>query len=275
MRQRLDVLQAGRGVAALAVVACHANSYAPTASAFELGRYGVHFFFLLSGYVIFLSAQRSFEARNFLIARARRIYLPYWPIGIFAALSYAALGRDFDWLASLTLLPGTAALIPAWTLQHEIAFYALAALFFATGAPIRAGLLWGAVILLRQLGGPLNEAEAVLLGPINLLFVAGMIGARYDVVPDIRLPRALTFLGDASYSVYLAHLPAMGLLWRMGASFPMLVAGGIAAGIAYHFAAERPLMHRSPRTLSRFRASRPSRTPSQSYQRQPAPSSNG
>lgn len=61
--------------------------------------------------------------------------------------------------------------------------------------------------------------------------------------------RVLVFLGAASYAVYLVHNPAMSVLLRLGAFQPhwvvalgFFVVVSTAAGVAYHWLIERPLM---------------------------------
>jgi peptidoglycan/LPS O-acetylase OafA/YrhL len=241
---RVELLQAGRGIAAIAVVIAHANLYEPSSPLLWHGTLGVHFFFLLSGFIIYhANASRPFGLASYASSRARRIFLPYWPIGVFAAISYIWLGRDFSWASTLFLLPGQTALGPAWSLQHEIVFYVLAGFFFLSGSPLKWASAWAVVIISwNAISGPLPMAEQPLLSLINLEFVAGMFAARFIRLPDMRVGPVLNFLGDASYSIYLAHLPAMGILWRLGAPFPVVGIGGILSGIAYHILIERPVL---------------------------------
>jgi peptidoglycan/LPS O-acetylase OafA/YrhL len=257
IQERNEPLQAARGIAALAVLIFHANSYAPISSIFDFGRYGVHLFFFISGYVIYMTCSENFDLRRYALARFKRIYLPYWPVGIFAAGCYVLIGREFDWLATLTLLPGETALVPAWTLQHEIMFYTIAAIGFSIGRPFLILAIWTVAIV--------TIGQGQMLDPINLFFVAGMIAGRFGVVPQFRVGKPLLILGEASYSIYLAHLPAMGLVWRLGGGAFTIVAAGVTAGLAYYWLIERPIMHRSLQTLSTFRGNPPLRKPIQFY----------
>jgi peptidoglycan/LPS O-acetylase OafA/YrhL len=140
-------LQAGRGLAALAVVLMHSAMAGRDFgggpfigdTVLQYGRFGVDFFFVLSGFIIYHSTVgRDRSLSEYAIARFRRIYLPYWPVGIAVALLYIALpnvsgsDRGWSWLPTLTLAPVDAmpALAVAWTLQHEILFYLLFGLFY-------------------------------------------------------------------------------------------------------------------------------------------------
>ena len=64
----------------------------------------------------------------------------------------------------------------------------------------------------------------------------------------MRRVRWLHFLGDASYSIYLAHFLAISLLAmlvvRSGAPYfpPIAFATGLAAGLVCYVALERPLL---------------------------------
>jgi len=143
-------LQAGRGLAALAVVLMHSamagrdfgGSPFFGYTILQFGWTGVDFFFVLSGFIIYHStAGRGRTLGDYAGARFRRIYLPYWPIGIGMALLYLALPgvsgstRAWSWLPTLTLLPVDAdtALSVAWTLKHEVLFYLLFGLFYFSG----------------------------------------------------------------------------------------------------------------------------------------------
>lgn len=172
-------LQAGRGLAALAVVVMHSSMAAAAGySALQYGWTGVDFFFVLSGFIIYHSTlERDRGPREYATARFRRIYLPYWPIGIGIALLYLALphlsgsDRSWSWLPTLTLAPvdPAPALAVAWTLKHEVLFYLIFGLFFYSGL-LPLGL--GAWALCIVLGGDHLPFRAV-----NLEFFFGIAAA--------------------------------------------------------------------------------------------------
>lgn len=83
---RLAALDALRGLAALAVVLFHyipyyhelyGHDFSPPFF-LEFGRYGVHLFFLLSGFVIFMTLERTRSATMFGMARAVRLLPALW-----------------------------------------------------------------------------------------------------------------------------------------------------------------------------------------------------
>lgn len=146
----LNILQIYRGIAALMVVIHHTAGslrfYHKVDSELlnfigNIGKYGVDFFFVLSGFIISytcyykISEPNAFQ--NYVKNRLIRIYVPYLPIGILMLLLYSfypALSnaeRDISILTSITLFPdGNPALSVAWTLTFEIIFYLLFSLNF-------------------------------------------------------------------------------------------------------------------------------------------------
>lgn len=148
-RIMINTLQAGRFLAAMAVVLHHAvlsvTAFVDVPPLliqilFEYGYLGVDFFFVLSGFIIHYTMSLSPRpAGKFAFDRLARIMLPYWPVGIGLALAYMLLpslsdsGRAWGWVSTSTLFPTNLppALSVAWTLQHELVFYFIyAALYF-------------------------------------------------------------------------------------------------------------------------------------------------
>jgi peptidoglycan/LPS O-acetylase OafA/YrhL len=148
--QYLDILQIFRGIAALMVVLHHSIGsikyyhkidYPFLSYIGSIGKYGVDFFFVLSGFIITYSAYYKYNEpnsfRNYFKNRLIRIYVPYLPLGIFMLIIYTLLpgfsngNRDISLLTSLTLIPdGNPALSVAWTLSFELCFYLLFSISF-------------------------------------------------------------------------------------------------------------------------------------------------
>lgn len=86
VRPRLDGLDALRGVAAMAVVLFHFTTQfdklfgheSPPLLSFPLGHYGVNLFFIISGFVIFMTIERSRAPMDFVVSRFSRLYPAYW-----------------------------------------------------------------------------------------------------------------------------------------------------------------------------------------------------
>lgn len=153
------------------------------------GYLGVDFFFVLSGFIIAFSSQRLLEAGrgfgDYARARLIRIYVPYLPIGIGVLLLYqlfpdlSAADRSPGLLTSLTLLPTDKppALSVAWTLIHEMLFYALYSLIFVSRRLLWVLLAaWAGLIAYHAVDGqPLQSALRYVLSPLNLCFLLGVV----------------------------------------------------------------------------------------------------
>jgi len=197
---RLDGLDALRGFAALAVVIFH---YANRSVAIypELGRqvgvarwgqYGVHLFFVISGFVIFMTLQRA-TPRSFLVSRFIRLYPIYWVCALITLVTVAVVGlpgREVsasDAAVNVTMLQSFlgAELIDGayWTLAAELAFYAQVGFLFFLGllTPSRSTLVmyaWVSLVTAMELAGVLFDplrGLALIPGVLWMpLFVAGM-----------------------------------------------------------------------------------------------------
>ncbi len=143
MKKQLDIIQVFRGFAAVMVVIHHA---VPALGYFQgkeylilnyiaaVGKNGVDFFFVISGFIITYSNYLKTKEviPRYLKNRFIRIYIPYLPIGIAMFLLYYFFpifsegNRDISAITSLTLIPdGNPALAVAWTLSFELFFYLL------------------------------------------------------------------------------------------------------------------------------------------------------
>jgi peptidoglycan/LPS O-acetylase OafA/YrhL len=155
-----------RGFAALAVVMFHyfhassRDGWVPlqTPAALSLlssyGYLGVHLFFMISGYVIMMTAQRS-TLRRFAASRVSRLLPAFWVCMVLTALVELAVSnapiKPQSWaqfFANLTLVPTWFGQEPMdgayWSLTVEITFY-----------------LWVALVILC---GQIRHMEKLLLG---------------------------------------------------------------------------------------------------------------
>jgi exopolysaccharide production protein ExoZ len=138
-------IQVARAIAALSIVYFHSSVAIirfPKDTAFPipgLSHYGwvaVDLFFAISGFVICLVASRGvFNVRSFLIKRGFRLY-PLWLVMLTIFAVTAGFWRGLQpgetfgfFLYSMSLLPtdGLPFYDIGWSLQHEIAFYLIAA----------------------------------------------------------------------------------------------------------------------------------------------------
>lgn len=126
---------------------------------------------------------------------------------------------------------------------------------WGAGLIVCALLLW----VLIQDGGLFTELWRPLVwGVPAALTVAGALSIELAGRP-LRAPRALAgpalLLGDASYCIYLFHLPATAVIAHTvgyadaGVFLPVSMVVSVLAGLAAHFWIERPLLARLRRPL--------------------------
>jgi peptidoglycan/LPS O-acetylase OafA/YrhL len=217
--QYLDVLQVFRGIAALMVVLHHSIGslryyhkidYPFLNYVAFIGKFGVDFFFVLSGFIITYSAFYKYNEThafvNYVKNRLVRIYIPYFPIGIFMLVFYTLLpsfsngNRAISVLSSLTLIPyGNQALSVAWTLSFELFFYLLFSIsFFSKRVWNCFVFLWFLAIIVFNystfssvsfLQIPLFR---ILFSTYNIEFILGFVLALL-VVRKMRLNKILLF----------------------------------------------------------------------------------
>lgn len=224
---KLVLLEIGRAIAAMIVVLHHADQATAHFSdkahvrLFMWGQYGVDFFFVLSGFIIFhvhrdalagAVGDRLAAARLYAFKRVARIYVPYLPIAlgwmVLLMIFQSGLPGNRSWsiLATLTLAPMAekSALTVAWTLTYEMIFYTFFGLVFFSRA-----LLWGAGLfwcgwLLAVLGSMFSVSAspvvAALSNPIILDFFCGALAAL--VLPKL----------SASWRPVIAAFGIFGLL---------------------------------------------------------------
>lgn len=137
----LDVL---RGLAALGVVLFHytreLNNDNPYWFKFLSGYYGVELFFMISGFVIFMTLEKVNNGLDFIISRFSRLYPSYWmSIFIIAILTFifSSLNQHYtlaEIFVNLTMLQAFLKVQHLndsyWTLTHELIFYVIMFSFY-------------------------------------------------------------------------------------------------------------------------------------------------
>jgi peptidoglycan/LPS O-acetylase OafA/YrhL len=227
-RGRLHELDVLRGLAALCVVLSHYTSYSarylggapfgvlvPTIYGF----YAVLLFFMISGFVIYFTLERSRTWQDFAVSRVSRLYPAYWTaLTLTVVVDQVVFGKPLwvgGYVVNLTMFQEFVGFqnldLVFWSLTVELAFYVTMGLLFAAGLLPRLelvaaiwlalGCLWS--ILTQYLGIPLPAAlPRLLILRYVPFFVAGIVF--YGIVRRGPTPARLALL--------LAALAAGGLI---------------------------------------------------------------
>ena len=193
-KARIKELDALRGLAAMAVVLFHyvykynmEYGNGETPHVFEFGQYGVHLFFMISGYVIFMTVDNLKSWTKFAGLRFSRLFPVYWSAIILTYIVvslFGLTGREISWKAFLfnfSMLQELFVVPHAdgayWSLLPELMFYVLMGFLIRFNAinHIRTvNMIWLGLILTSQY---LTYPETVIK-LLNLkygaLFVAGI-----------------------------------------------------------------------------------------------------
>lgn len=173
----------------------------------DFGRIGVVIFFAISGFVIpsSLRVDRAGSCREFLIKRLFRLYPIYWFSIPFGLVTFWYLwGKEISVTAillNLTMIQEALGMPSVqgqyWTLQTELAFYALCVLLFFGGVLRSARVLSTLILLLTALcilpivlsfiGRPLSfalpPAIAMLVLHLGVMFWGALFRIWYDKTP--------------------------------------------------------------------------------------------
>jgi exopolysaccharide production protein ExoZ len=182
---------------------------------FEFGHRGVDLFFVISGFLMAMLTHEPTQKNQpvrFLLARARRIYIPYLPV--LAVLSSACLlAKNIcpaAYVVDATMMLMNISIVPredlntfvpvvAWTLSHEIFFYVMtfvSLLFLGRGRVVF--FTWLAASTVISLAGiELPFPWSFVFSPYNMAFGLGFLAFKLN-------------------HTYRDHIPARTCLW-MGA----------------------------------------------------------
>lgn len=147
--RRIDQIDVLRGLAAMWVVLSHYNPHWKQFLGDALiivpnpwGFHAVELFFVISGFVIFMTLEKCRTVTDFAMLRFSRLYPTYWAALILGVLIGVGAFGDLFWahgfLANMTMLQEFLGYpnydIVYWSLAVELAFYVNTAWLFATGA---------------------------------------------------------------------------------------------------------------------------------------------
>ncbi|URM26950.1 acyltransferase [Pseudomonas frederiksbergensis] len=202
---KFELIQVLRFIAALAVVVCHSAFYSKErldsgTISYNLGANGVPLFFVISGFVMMIAAEKMHNAdgawKLFAIRRIVRIVPLYWfatSVKLLTLLASASLvlHAQVDWLyivKSYFFVPAINVdnetkplLAVGWTLLFEMFFYAvftLALLVRVDAVKFTAPILVTLAVASVFKSDAWNVALAFYADPIVLNFLWGMLTAR-------------------------------------------------------------------------------------------------
>jgi peptidoglycan/LPS O-acetylase OafA/YrhL len=254
---RLAELDALRGVAVVMVLLYHYTTRfaelfpraLPLPFDFPQGEFGVELFFLISGFVITMTLDRSKCASDFLVARFSRLYPAYWVAVLLSTFVLVEAAGPFDVPSArqvafnLTMVQGFFH-VPSvdgvyWTLEVELLFYALALALFTTGylrrlekplliwlalAALFASPLWDAYVDPLPLTGGLAK---LLILPYAPFFAIGILFHRLYRGEGSRLRNHGLMALALAIVVFTAPLAMVAVTLAGCLAFSKLTRGGI------------------------------------------------
>ncbi len=237
---RLELIQLLRGAAALLVVLLHFRTLLSADwpwldRAMAHGQIGVDIFFIISGFVIYVSTAQphSRTPRGFLIRRFFRVVIPAWTAMFVLLCVRPPILHDL--LLSVFFVPlqnshppsyGYNFLIVAWTLTYELAFYCVFALAMTTRLGRQHRGLLASIMILAML-----VSIQALTGTFTLnADAAGLL--RHQTAFPLQI---VSLLGNPLFlefviGIGLAWVYLRGLFERLGTWRYALVASGALLG---------------------------------------------
>ena len=264
--EEIDVL---RGLAAMCVVLSHYSTHcvgffreAPFGLELHTvyGFYAVQLFFIISGFVISLTLEKSNSWRDFAFSRLSRLYPAYWvAVTLVVVVELFVFGKT-PWIggyfANMTMLQEFIGFTNLdnvfWSLTVELAFYAIMGVIFATGLLPRiemvAGIwlalacLWSLVDQHLGIGLPAFLPRFLILRHVAF-FVAGITFYRITV-KGLTRPRAALILAALAAAGWIdgqwdTDVPAVGWidgLQRLGIAVVLFAAFSLAVTGKLRFA---------------------------------------
>lgn len=260
-KSRLSELDALRGLAALSVVGFHYtyrydqiyHHVDPLPFSLKFGWHGVHLFFAISGFVIFMTLERTKRPLDFVVSRFSRLYPAYWA-AMCLTTAVVHLGGLYDQQISLRAFLENIPMIQTmlsvplvdgayWTLAVELCFYFCMFVLFMSGRlsriePILIGWialkwLWAVHFGTHRMSWALG---AILIQEYIPFFAIGVICYRvFSGATPLR--RALGTIAFAIATEWYVEGLEMGIVACVVAGIVLLVATGHAAFLRW-----RPLL---------------------------------
>ena len=246
---KIESVQVLRAVAALGVVLFHAvhqlmSHGGPELPSAVLGAAGVDLFFVVSGFIMWVTAlDPGMSPQRFAVKRIQRIVPLYWlmtllvlAVAVFAPGAMRNASHDpWHFAASLLFIPWPhpampehlwPAVVPGWSLNYEMFFYVLVGGALLLRRSFRLPFIGGALLAL-VLAGQFFQPPGIArfyANPIVLEFVLGLlIGMAFD-------PARRTRAGD--YAACLVGLVAFVAIGPLETEANRLLTWGLPLALA-------------------------------------------
>lgn len=247
LKKKLDSIQYLRALASLMVVHCHFSEIVLDNFRSRWGGMGVDLFFVISGFVLYLSTRDSPTPKQYLINRVSRVVPTYWLmtfvlVFIIIFLPNAIKTAEFTiphFLLSLTFFPhwapgSTSSIFPiyaiGWTLMYECFFYISFMLFlsFKKNLLLKFFLFLSSFVVGANLILRFNHDFALVTffsAPIILEFFMGVVIAHLYIEKKVSL--------DLPVQVLLALIAVLLFIFMLDyhKQFGRVVCAGIPAAI--------------------------------------------
>ena len=238
-RSRIAELDVLRGIAAVMVMIFHhtvifQNMFGDgRAPGLQFGVFAVHLFFMISGFVIFMTLARTRSALDFAVSRGSRLFPVFWVAVLLTQTvvwcaplpGLTVSWRDAMWNLTMLAQPLRVPMVDVvyWSLVIELAFYALMLALFLAGGLQRVERIvvpWLLVQLIaagaaRWTGREIPQALSVLLLlKYAHLFLAGILCHRIRTAgPTPALHALLAACCAVHFVIQGVWAGLVGLVW--------------------------------------------------------------
>ena len=255
---RVVELDALRGLAALAVVAFHYTTHygnevghvSPLPVSFAFGNYGVNLFFLISGFVIFMTLERTRSALDFVVSRFSRLFPAYWAAILLSAAVVYTIGMPsqrlpwkevaLDFTMIQEILGGEHLDGSYWTLQVELFFYAQMLVWFVLGQLHRIRWIIAAWLLISVAHGLAEQHHTAVSYTLSELlivrhipyFALGILFYRLRSQEGARLPD-VAMIGLCLIAIAIAYKPVYAVVALVCTAIFSMFALGYLRGLRW------------------------------------------
>lgn len=196
--QRLLEIDALRGIAAVMVLLFHYTTryeqlfqhLSPPLIQVPWGHLGVNLFFMISGFVIFMTIERARHPLDFVVSRFSRLYPTYWFAIAITFVTIVVFG-----------LPGKAVTLPE-AIMNGLMFHGLLGVHHVDAVywTLEIELLFYIFMLLLWVTGLLRRPYVVLVGWLAICFAYAAVG----LLSSITLPYLIKRIFILAYFPYFA-----------------------------------------------------------------------